>query len=745
MSEKSIRCIAYGLKTGLFILPILSLIVASSLFFPFITGKNFFFRIMVEILFFFWVFVACFDKNYRPRKSPLFIALAAALFFLSLATIFGANPYRSFWSNFERMEGLITHIHLFAYFLILTSVFRKEKDWKWFFLDLIAVSFVAIIYAFMQYFGILAIHQSDIRLDATFGNATYLAIFLIFHLFLIAWSFLRTQNKLLRYGLVILFGLECAVIFLTATRGAILGLLGGIFLFAAFASIFTKNKRLRYGAVSVFAVLLLVVSLFLLFKNSGFVQKNFVLSRIASISFSERTVTSRFTIWQMSFQGFLEKPFLGWGPENFNLVFNKYYQPVLWPQEPWFDRSHNVIFDWLISGGIMGFLAYWSIWGTAIFIVFKSFKKKYLTLIEMGLILALFAAYFFHNLFVFDNLTSYYLFFGILGYIHFCYLMMARKPQEEIKPEKNHQFQKDIGLASYLIISVAFIFVIFSLYFANLKPLLACHQLLVVIMEEGGKGTDINFMIGEFDKVFSYKTFANNETREQLGSYAQQVLAASAIPQEDKVKIATKTIDELKRQIAEAPKDARAYLFLTAIYLKNNQPNEALEMASKALELSPQKQQIHFIIADIYLSTGQNDKAFEILKKAYESAPAYSDAAKNLAMVSIIVNKTNLTEKILGEAEKNWATKFGGIIQIQQFINAYARVGNYGRVKELWQIIIAENPDNAQYHVNLAATYLRLGERENSIKELEKTIELNPSFKQQGEYFINEIKAGRNP
>ena len=48
--------------------------------------------------------------------------------------------------------------------------------------------------------------------------------------------------------------------------------------------------------------------------------------------------------------------------------------------------------------------------------------------------------------------------------------------------------------------------------------------------------------------------------------------------------------------------------------------------------------------------------------------------------------------------------------------------------------------------MNLAATYLELGERQKSIEELERAIELNPAFKGQGgDFLINEIKAGRNP
>lgn len=734
------RYIVYGLKTGLYVLPVLSLIVVGSLFFPFITGKNFFFRIAVEVLFFFWVFVACFDKNYRPKKSSILIALTATLFFMAMATIFGVNPYHSFWSNFERMEGLISHVHFFLYFLILTSIFKTEKDWKWFFTDLIGVSFILVIYGFLQFFGVLEVHQGGTRLDATLGNATYFAIFLIFHLFIIALLFSRTKNKWIRFGLAALFALEVILVFMTATRGAILGLVGGAVVFALVMSIFTANKKIRRGTLSLFVFLTILVVLFLSFRNSSFIQKNYVLSRLANISFTEATTESRLTIWQMSFKGFLERPFFGWGPENFNQVFNKYFEPNLFISEPWFDRAHDIVFDWLISTGILGFLAYWSIWGAAVFAVIKIYKKGRFTLIEMALFFALFTAYAFHNIFVFDNLTSYFLFFSVLSYLHVRYNQIRFESEPEAFPKP--QEAKSIGFNHYLLITLVFVAVVFSLYAANIKPLLAGRQLLTTLGEMGTKGADVNFILNEFDKALAYKTFGNNEIREQLGNYAERLMFVSSVSLEDKTKVITKAIGEMEKQIKESPDDARSWLFITSLYTKANQLDNALNAVNKARELSPQKQQIYFVDADIYLSAGQYDKAFEILKEAYDLDHDYTEAAKNLAIASIVANKKDLAEKILNEPEDKWPLIFRNE---QQFINVYARVKNYEKVKELWQIIIAKNPANAQNHISLAATYLQLGERENAIKELQKTIELNPQFKEQGEYYINEIKAGRNP
>ena len=41
--------------------------------------------------------------------------------------------------------------------------------------------------------------------------------------------------------------------------------------------------------------------------------------------FSEGTIYGRIVIWKIAWQGFLERPLLGWGPENYSIVFSKYY------------------------------------------------------------------------------------------------------------------------------------------------------------------------------------------------------------------------------------------------------------------------------------------------------------------------------------------------------------------------------------------------------------------------------------
>src|SRR3989338_8185774 len=114
------------IQAGLFAVPFIPLYVSKSLFFPYITGKAFAFRIIVEIILAAWVVLAFAYPEYRPKKTPIFWAILAFVGVVATATFLGVNPMKSFWSNFERMEGLVTYLHLFAYFLVISNVFKKQ-------------------------------------------------------------------------------------------------------------------------------------------------------------------------------------------------------------------------------------------------------------------------------------------------------------------------------------------------------------------------------------------------------------------------------------------------------------------------------------------------------------------------------------------------------------------------------------------------------------------------------------------
>ena len=297
-------------------------------FFPFIVGKNFVFRLLIEILLGLYLVLALREPKYRPRASCILWALTAFVVWMGIATIFSADPTKSFWSNFERMEGYLTLLHLFVYFIILGAVVEAEKWWERLLQCSILSSVLMGVYALFQIGGAIAIDQG--RLDATLGNATYLAVFMLFNMFFTLFLLVRQRSSAVAqslYGIALV--LQFTALFETETRGALLGLVGGLVLGAlwiiwraARQPEWRALRKVSMGAIGVIAVL--VIAFFAL-KNTAIVQKSNTLNRVASISLTDKTTEARFLIWHMAYQGFVQSPktmALGWGQENFNLVFN---------------------------------------------------------------------------------------------------------------------------------------------------------------------------------------------------------------------------------------------------------------------------------------------------------------------------------------------------------------------------------------------------------------------------------------
>ncbi len=724
---------------GIFAVPFVSLIVSQSMYFPFITGKNFTFRIIIEIIFGLWVFLAVADEKYRPKKSLIAWSFIAVLAAMTLATIFGEDSYRSFWSNYERMEGLIAYLHLGAFFLVIISMLSTVKLWRWFLHTSLVVNVMLGIYAIRQVFNTALISHSGFRVDTTFGNSTYFAIYLVFHIFIAAiflFQIVRSSDthyrktKMLGYFCIV--ALSLFALYHTATRGAILGLIGGALLTALLLVIFERGA-VRKLSISVLLATLILVGGFMLVRDSAFVKNSPILSRFAAISFTEQTTESRLMIWKMSFDGWKEKPVFGWGPENYNLVFNKYYNPELWRQEQWFDRAHNVIFDWLVQTGIVGLLAYLSLFFAGPWLVWK--KSSGFSRLESSLIVGLLAAYFFQNIFVFDNLFSSVLFLSVLGYIHTRSTQTAT-PSTLNTPPRPRGLWNFPNQIKYTLASVVAVGILFTIYFANIKPIQA-SQLLIKALAPADHlaGTSL----ATFQKMISLNTFGSTEAKEQLLMLATNIRYVAEVPDQQKIEFLNYGKSEMDKQITLSPNNARYYLFMASFLRQFGQFEIALPYAVRGSELSPGKQSLYFELGNIYLDQRKFDLALAQFKTAFDLAPEFDDARIIYAAGAIYAKNTTLAKKLL---EERYGTM---VVSDERLIKAYADNGMLNLVVKIWQLRAEKNPNDAQTHLSLAAAYLAVGERQQTIAEIEKAIELNPEFKDQGNYYIKEIQAGRNP
>jgi O-antigen ligase/tetratricopeptide (TPR) repeat protein len=733
--------------TGIFCVPFLPLVVANSLFFPFITGKNFAFRIIVEVILASWAVLAFLDASYRPRFSWI---LGAFMWFVAVifaADIFGVSPHKSLWSNYERMEGFVTLIHLFGYFVVLSSTLTTEKLWRAFFATSVGVACLMSIFAFGQIAGTFQINQSATRIDARLGNAAYLAIYMLFHVYLALLLAVGSRAKNMRYTYIALAVMFVFVLFQTGTRGTALALGGSAFLTGLYIALFAKADLIvRKFAIGAVALVVVSIGAFVLLKDSEFIKSYPNLARISTISLGE--AQTRFTIWALAFEGVKQRPILGWGQENFNYVFNQNYKASLYAQEPWFDRVHNIVFDWLIAGGIVGFLAYVAtIFSTLYYATIRPLYQRYsetFSVPERGLILGVLAGYIAHNMFVFDNLISYTLFVAVIAFVH-------ARIGEAIPSLMNLRVEE--AIVKNIVAPTALVIGLGTLYLVNIPGIQAASALI-----DGFRGTTPDVQYAAFDKALTSGTFASQEVREQFTRISQGILqdpqmavkirqafpTLTAADQNAKVnelreKFISRAESELESQIAETPDDVRILVFQSSFLRSTGKTTEAMEVLEKAVALSPEKQQTHFELGLALIQSGQTKEAMARFKTAYDLEPKNDQARMFYAMAALYTNDLKLRDELITpEFKSQYVTN-------DMILRALYDTKNYKELTALLKERIALQPGDVQLRVSLAAILREMDDIPGAILTLEQAIVDFPDFKEQGTAYIATLKSGDKP
>ena len=86
-------------------------------------------------------------------------------------------------------------IHYFLYFIILGSVLKTPKAWSIYLNTSIVASTLMAFYALLQVAGKFTINQGDLG-RMVFGNATYLAAYMLMHFFITAiFAYRHRVNK----------------------------------------------------------------------------------------------------------------------------------------------------------------------------------------------------------------------------------------------------------------------------------------------------------------------------------------------------------------------------------------------------------------------------------------------------------------------------------------------------------------------------------------------------------------------
>jgi putative inorganic carbon (HCO3(-)) transporter len=685
------------LKSIIWICTIMSLfvpfIVDNNAFFPFVGAKSLYFMGFAEIIFCSWLILAIIDPRYRPKVNKIMIAVFIYLIVFGLATAFSLEPSRSFWSKFERMTGLLMQLHLVGYFLAISNTFKEKKNWN--ILFLISTSFSALmsVYFLCSKYGI-NIFDKLLKYSSwggmTIGNSSFLATYLLFNVFLCIyliinfwgmdkkifdWEQAKRNIFLVGAGFIVVVpfciwllkntGVYFSVFLILLTvgllalsffphigylllifvvnlcafaqsggRAALAAFFGGLVLIILFYFAFAHKSK-NYNKFGKIALVVFAIgsTLFLLsiVQSGSYLNKEFIKSGGGA----------RTLIWNKVLQAVKDRPILGYGPENFELVFYKYFDARLhmteWGGEAWFDRSHNIVIDTLLSTGILGLITYLGIFGAVAYFLWKKSREDKTYFWDFAVISGMLAAYFVQNLTVFDMISSYMMFFTVLGFAN---------ALEGIGTKDEEYLEKDFNFVQIL----SFFVVVIMLFIWMNNFIIGPYKSDVAVVsaiQEHNPATRIELMKeGMVSKVGVY------QIRDYLSEAIDSLMQSGQLTPQQKEAYKPEAdffIAQHKQTILEAPDDYRAYIRLgylmcsyTMAYDKT-MAQEALGIFQKAVELSPDNPQSYWGLAHANFFTGNAngtlqaiDKAVQLeplLTKTYRMGISYALALRNNAYV----------------------------------------------------------------------------------------------------------------
>jgi len=421
-----------SIRAGLVLLLWMPLIITPSTLQPFGVGKALYARVVIEVVTGLWLLLLIRHPAYRPPRSRILLLFAGYVIVAFVSAVQGESFTHSLWSDYFRMLGVWDLLHWFILVVVAASVLRSPRDWlqllNWNLGVGLVLSSLALVRTYTEVDLPYLTHAC--RVQVTLGNPSYLAAILVVTTLvavgLLARSLVPTQaeeNELshslagghgkrppihwLRAFWVITAVTGLLVVFHTGTRGALVGLVAGAVTMPVALVMWGNRKALRPVALAAGGILVAIVLLFAVEQTVGFplpseCRGQTASERLTSTTVEQGGVASRLMAAEAGLKGFLERPLLGWGPENFERAWEKLANPSSYKYgQLFFDKAHNKVVEELATKGVLGTLFYLGLWVALVLALVRRRRPPREEILAYAVLGAL-TWYFVQNLFLFD-------------------------------------------------------------------------------------------------------------------------------------------------------------------------------------------------------------------------------------------------------------------------------------------------------------------------------------------------------
>ncbi len=737
------------LKIGSILSLIVVFFVFKGLLFPFITSKQISFNIIIEVLSIFWIAFVLKYPEYKPKKSFITYGLIAFFSVLTLSCWTGVDFNLSFWGDIERMLGVFHLLHFLAFYIILITTFRKQKDWNMLLISSIVVAIFESFYAISNHIY-----------HGTIGNTAYVSGYLIFNIYFSVLLFFKYKKNKLKWLFLIPILIMLLAFEKADTTGAFVGLGFSVIMVFLLYGLLIKNRKVKAFTIFAFVFISIFSGVLLANKNSDFVKKIPVLKNVRELSLQKNTFQTRLISWKAGIRDLKNHPMLGSGHGNFAIIFDKYFDPKFYDytrSETYFDRAHNNIIDIISTSGILGFVSYMSIFIAVAFYLITSYRKKKIDLHEFVIISCLLIAYFVQNLAVFDSLVTYISLMIILAYIFWLSNLGEEKIFESIgkkvKTTKEHLINdryfenKEIytlGLSALIIFTI--------MYQYNIKPL----QMLTETIngQRAFAQGQINETVDIYRNALSKNTVLDRDSRTSL---IRLFVGNSSILQKMNKEKTKETlnycIEMAEANVKYNKQDSMNQMILGQIlnvaanFNRDNTDkflfysDRAFVAIDKAIEATPGRIPVYFQKAQFYMTRGEQDKAIETLKYAASLSDTYYDSYCHLGRTYLYAKNEEEAYKSLDQC-----IDLGGVNMISPaglvkvLINKYVGLKDEDKVIKLYVRLTSLEKSNAKNWIILAKLYADQGEKEKAIRAVNKAMKLDKSIKSYAEEFIESLE-----
>jgi tetratricopeptide (TPR) repeat protein len=564
------------------------------------------------------------------------------------------------------------------------------------------------------------------------------------------------------------------------------GLLAGVLAVVAILAVLSGSRKVK--AVSLAVVLLVVVAAgsLIILRDNPIVKNSRYLNRFSDISWSSGTMGTRLLTWSSGWKGFLDKPILGNGMENFIYAFSRYYRPEHfggYGSETWFDRAHNAHLDVLVESGVVGAIGYAALWGMSAWFLLKQAYKKREELVQYALLFGALTAYMVQSFTIFNTYTGYITMFLFLAYVNYLQYSETKGPDEakEVKEDINERSltrkqikkmkreghlreeSRTYGQPNYVVLGVIGVLVILGIVFIDVPSVYQNYY--AGQAQAAAQSGRLELAAPLFKKAFANNSpIGETEIAEYLAKFSVERAAAKDMDQKATEEALRFAIETEERVHEKHPVDVKVMLILGRMYnmygefAKNPEDyyKKAVAVIKKAMEYSPTREQLYFELGQSYVLLHDVEGGVAVYRKGLELTPTVGVSNYYYGMsVFNWYKKLKADGDAAAAAEKldeaveymDKAIKYGHFNQaaegdLRRMSVVYGEAKQYNKLAEVFNQILKKNPKNKDIISQLAMTYKEMGDKEKARETAERLRKLDPTENelQQLEGFLQSLQ-----